>query len=205
MGSTRADRAACRLNINSPTHQSKTIAITGATGFVGSTVIRLLISQGWHVRALARSSNKLEQFTNCPIDWIYGDLSNSESLVSLVDNAYAVIHCAGTVRGSQLSDFIAANVEGVSNFVTAILADSSQPRLLLISSLAARMPDISDYAKSKRQGEDVLTLHASQLKWTVIRPAAIYGAGDQGNEAIAGFITKRNLFAIKWRRFVFFR
>lgn len=162
-----------------PNPHLKTIAITGATGFVGSTVIKLLISQGWHVKALVRSPNKLEQFIDHPIEWIYGDLSNSESLFSLVDNAYAVIHCAGTVRGSHLSDFIAANVEGVSNLVATILDNSSQPRFLLISSLAARMPDISDYAKSKRQGEDVLTIHTSQLKWTILRPAAIYGAGDQ--------------------------
>ena len=162
-----------------PDPHSNTIAITGATGFVGSTIIRLLVSLGWRVRALARSSNKSEQFSDYPIDWIYGDLSHPQSLDSLVNNVHAVIHCAGTVRGSQLSDFTAANVDGVSNLVAAILRDSWRPRLLLISSLAARMPDISDYANSKRQGEDVLTTHANQLHWTILRPAAIYGTGDK--------------------------
>ena len=169
---------------------SKTIAITGATGFVGSTIVRLLISQGWRVRALARNPNKLEQFADCPIDWIFGDLSNSASLCSLVDKVDAVIHCAGTVRGSRLSDFIAANVEGVSNLVAAILGNSSQPRLLLISSLAARMPDISEYAKSKRQGEDVLTTRTSQLKWTILRPAAIYGTGDKEMRPLLDLLQK---------------
>jgi nucleoside-diphosphate-sugar epimerase len=168
----------------------KTIAITGATGFVGSTIIKLLISRGWHVRALARGFDKLEQFNDYPIDWVYGDLSNSESLASLVDNACAVIHCAGTVRGIHLSDFVAANVEGMENLVAAILENSSQPRVLLISSLAARMPDISDYAKSKRQGEDVLSIHASQLKWTILRPAAIYGAGDQEMKPLLDLLQK---------------
>ncbi|MEE9412798.1 MAG: NAD-dependent epimerase/dehydratase family protein [Methylococcales bacterium] len=173
-----------------PGSHSNTIAITGATGFVGSTIIKLLVSQGWRVRALARDPNKLEQFADCPIEWVYGDLSNSDCLDSLVYNSHAVIHCAGTVRGSQLSDFIAANVEGVSNLVTAILADSSQPRLLLISSLAARMPDISDYAKSKRQGEAFLATHISQLKWTILRPAAIYGVGDQEMKPLLDLMQK---------------
>ncbi len=173
-----------------PSSHSKTIAITGATGFVGSTIIRLLVSQGWRVRALVRSSNKLEQFIGCQIDWIYGDLANPESLVSLVESAHAVIHCAGTVRGSHLSDFIAANVEGVYNLVAAILESSSPPRLLLISSLAARMPDISDYANSKRQGEAILTAHTSQLKWTILRPAAIYGPGDQEMKPLLDLLQK---------------
>ncbi len=173
-----------------PDPLSNTIAITGATGFVGSTIIRLLVSQGWRVRALARSPNKLEQFSDSPIDWVYGDLSQPKTLDSLVYNAHAVIHCAGTVRGSHLSDFTAANVEGVSNLVVAISRTSSQPRLLLISSLAARMPDISNYAHSKRQGEDVLTTHANQLNWTIFRPAAIYGAGDQELKPLLDLLQK---------------
>ncbi|MEE9344969.1 MAG: NAD-dependent epimerase/dehydratase family protein [Methylococcales bacterium] len=178
------------MQAKQPDPLSNTIAITGATGFVGSTIIRLLVSQGWLVKALARSPNKLEQFSDCPIDWVYGDLSQPKTLDSLVYNAHAVIHCAGTVRGSHLSDFTEANVEGVSNLVVAILRTSSQPRLLLISSLAARMPGISDYAHSKRQGEDVLTTHANQLSWTIFRPAAIYGAGDQELKPLLDLLQK---------------
>lgn len=150
----------------------------------------MLVSQGWRVRALVRSSHKLEQFSDCPIDWVSGDLSNFESLEALVNNVDAVIHCAGTVRGSCLSDFTVANVEGVSNLVAAILRNASQPRLLLISSLAARMPDISDYANSKHQGEIILTAHKNELKWTIFRPAAIYGAGDREMKPLLDLLQK---------------
>ena len=190
MGSTRVVRTACRIDPSIPGPHSNTIAITGATGFVGGTIIKLLVSQGWRVRALARSSSRLDQFSSFPIDWIYGDLSQPKILESLVANAHVVIHCAGTVRGSRLSDFIPANVEGVSNLVSAILRDSSEPRLLLISSLAARMPEISDYANSKRQGEDILAAHNSQLNWTILRPAAIYGAGDQEMMSLLNLLRK---------------
>jgi nucleoside-diphosphate-sugar epimerase len=96
-----------------------------------------------------------------------------------VRNTDAVIHCAGTVRGSCFSDFTLANVDGVANLVASILREAPQARLLQISSLAARMPELSHYAGSKRQGEDVLFAHVDQLQWTILRPSAIYGAGDR--------------------------
>jgi nucleoside-diphosphate-sugar epimerase len=167
-----------------------TIAITGATGFVGSTIIKLLVSHGWRIKALVRDSTKLEQFSNYPIDWIDGDLSKSSSLDALVSNADAVIHCAGTVRGSRLSDFTIANVDGTANLVAAILRTSSQPRLLQMSSLAARMPELSNYAYSKHQGEEILFANISQLKWTIFRPAAIYGAGDRELKPLLDLLKK---------------
>jgi nucleoside-diphosphate-sugar epimerase len=53
------------------------------------------------------------------------------------------------------------------------------PRLLLISSLAAREPHLSHYAASKRQGEKVLAAQSHQLSWTIYRPCAVYGPGDR--------------------------
>ncbi len=110
---------------------------------------------------------------------MFGSLDNKESLDKLVTNAHAVIHCAGTVRGMHLADFKTANIDGVSNMVNALKRCQNQPRLLLISSLAARMPGLSNYANSKLQGEKILTDSDEQLDWTILRPAAIYGDGDQ--------------------------
>lgn len=51
-------------------------------------------------------------------------------------------------------------------------------RLLLVSSLAAREPQLSWYAASKRAGEDLVTAR-SDLDWVVVRPPAVYGPGDR--------------------------
>ncbi|MGH6921579.1 MAG: NAD-dependent epimerase/dehydratase family protein, partial [Geminicoccaceae bacterium] len=53
------------------------------------------------------------------------------------------------------------------------------PRFLLMSSLAAREPDLSDYAASKRAGETVLIAAGGALRWTILRPPAVYGPGDR--------------------------
>ena len=52
------------------------------------------------------------------------------------------------------------------------------PRLLLLSSLAAREPELSWYAASKRGGEELLKTHTG-LDWIVLRPPAVYGPGDK--------------------------
>jgi nucleoside-diphosphate-sugar epimerase len=53
------------------------------------------------------------------------------------------------------------------------------PRFLLMSSLAARMPELSAYAASKRRAELAVETAAANLRWTVLRPPAIYGPGDR--------------------------
>jgi nucleoside-diphosphate-sugar epimerase len=64
--------------------------------------------------------------------------------------------------------------------VAAVLARLAPRRpLLLLSSLAAGEPELSDYARSKRMGERVLETGAVDLPWTVLRPTAVYGPGDR--------------------------
>jgi nucleoside-diphosphate-sugar epimerase len=97
----------------------------------------------------------------------------------LVRGVKAVVHCAGAVRGATQDHFNRLNVDGVARLVHAAARQHPLPRFLLISSLAAREPDLSFYASSKRQGEAVLTTQAGQMQWAVLRPPAVYGPGDK--------------------------
>ena len=92
--------------------------------------------------------------------------------------ADAVVHLAGTVRGARPRDFAAANSEAVGHLCVAALRQAKPPAMLLVSSLAASEPQLSDYAASKRAGEQALAAHP-QLDWTIIRPPAVYGPGDR--------------------------
>ena len=156
-----------------------TIALTGATGFVGRFLARALVQQGWNVRALMRDPKRKTAIANLPIEWIQGDLADPIALQQLVQGTHAVVHCAGAIRGITLDDFYRVNVAGVEQLLKACLAQSSVPRFCLISSVAAREPMISAYAKSKRQGEEVLLRHKDQLDWVILRPPAIYGPEDE--------------------------
>jgi len=158
---------------------AKTIALTGATGFVGAAVAKRLTAAGHRIQALVRPASIHKKPTDTAADWIEGDLDDGQSLCRLVEGADAVIHCAGTVRGSTREQFNRVNAEGLAHLVRATVNQQPIPRVLLISSLAARQPHLSHYAASKRQGETVLAQQSPQLTWTIYRPCAVYGPGDR--------------------------
>ena len=97
----------------------------------------------------------------------------------LVKDASAVVHCAGQVRGSSLEDFVHTNVEGTSNLLHAVAQQTTPPRFLLISSLAARHPELSWYATSKRMAELLVLDRSPEMPCTIFRPTAVYGPGDK--------------------------
>lgn len=153
----------------------KLVAVTGATGFIGNVLVQRLIEDGWAVRALTRSHRPDSE----SIQWIHGDLDNLNALHHLVNDVAFVIHCAATVRGSSFKEFSHTNIEGTRNLLFAITEQKQSPRFLLISSLAARLPELSWYAQSKYLSEQQLIECKNKLQWTVFRPTAVYGPGDK--------------------------
>jgi nucleoside-diphosphate-sugar epimerase len=157
---------------------SRTLALTGATGFIGGALLGELVSCGWRVRALHRRPVGLR--SNIPsVEWVQGSLGEPEALRRLVDGVTAVVHCAGRVRGVSSRDFERVNVDGTAALARAAGQQARPPRFLLLSSLAAREPDVSGYAASKRRGEDALDRTAGDMPWMVLRPPAVYGPGDR--------------------------
>lgn len=113
------------------------------------------------------------------VTWLHGDLDNQSVLNELVSGVSAVIHCAGAVRGASFEAFAHANISGTEHLLQAITQQQQPPRLLLISSLAARESQLSWYAQSKYLAEQCVINHHSPLDWTIFRPTAVYGPGDK--------------------------
>ena len=154
------------------------IAVTGATGFIGLRLCLHLRRQGFPVRALTRSPSRATPLQAAGIETVTGDLATPAALARLVEGARAVIHCAGAVRGRTRKDFDGANVTGLARLLEALTAEPI-PRLLALSSLAARAPHLSHYAASKQAGERLLLEHGGKISWTLLRPPAVYGPGDR--------------------------
>jgi nucleoside-diphosphate-sugar epimerase len=148
------------------------LAITGGTGFVGSTLIRMAVEQGHHVQALTRKRQPATQ----GIEWIEGALDQPSSLARLVDGCDAIIHVAGVVNAPDKAGFVMGNVAGTQAMIDAASRGGVR-RFVQVSSLAAREPDLSNYGWSKAQAEG--TVAASELDWVMVRPPAIYGPGDR--------------------------
>ena len=157
----------------------RVVALTGATGFLGSTVARYLSDAGWYVRALVRPSSNTSRLAGLSTEFIWGSLQDSHSLQRLIQGAEAVVHCAGTTRGTTHDDFRPVNVDSITYLLHALQRQSGASRFLLISSLAAREPDLSPYAASKRAGELAFIKTDPGFHWGIFRPPAIYGPGDQ--------------------------
>lgn len=156
-----------------------TVALSGATGFIGTALLQKLLDGGWPVRALYRPRRGRALADAPGLSWIAGELSDRAALASWLSGAQVVIHCAGAVRGARRADFDQVNEHGVREVVDAAVREPACRRFLLLSSLAARLPQLSDYAGSKWRGERVLAANAGRLGWTVLRPPAVYGPGDR--------------------------
>lgn len=151
-------------------------ALTGGTGFLGRHAIRALHEDGWRVRMLARRQPEAPELADIPIELILGDLSDDGALTALADGADAVIHIAGRVTAPSRAAFMAANAEGAARMAAAWRAAAPDARFALVSSMAARAPELSDYAASKRAGEAAV---AGDGDLVILRPAAVYGAHDR--------------------------
>jgi len=155
------------------------IAITGGTGFIGGTLIKRLATAGRRVQALIRPASIHKQPGDGAVKWIQGDLEDVDSLGQMVHGADVIVHCAGAVRGATPADFNRINVDGVARLARVAIKQQPQPRFLLMSSLAAREPQLSAYVSSKQQGEQVLMEASGNMDWAVFRPPAVYGPGER--------------------------
>ncbi|WP_299617661.1 NAD(P)-dependent oxidoreductase [Pelagibius sp.] len=167
--------------MTSQTPQAGTVALTGATGFVGGHIARRLAAGGWRVRALVRRPLQDSALGDLGelVTPVQGALDSPAALSELVAGADAVVHCAGLVAARRRSEFHAVNGIGTARLAEAAAAAPGAPRFLLISSLAAREPGLSPYAASKREAEDLLRRKAEGLSWQVLRPPVVYGPGDR--------------------------
>jgi nucleoside-diphosphate-sugar epimerase len=173
----------------------RTVAVTGATGFIGSHVVGQLGGAGWQVRILTRRVPSNAQFADVPVEAVIGSLEDRHAVARLVDGADAIVHAAGRIKARSHAEFFAANATGTRLLVEAAIAGGNRPRFVLLSSIAARQPQISDYAASKLASEAELTRLDGELPWSILRPPAVYGPGDR--ETLAFFRTLRMGLAMR--------
>jgi nucleoside-diphosphate-sugar epimerase len=122
------------------------IALTGATGFVGRTVVNEMLGVKHSVTALVRDVSR----ANLPRDvrLVSGDLQNIAALDELTTGADVVIHVAGLISAVKRADYFVANEQGTRNVVQAALRHGVK-RFVHVSSLSAREPQLSSYGASK--------------------------------------------------------
>jgi nucleoside-diphosphate-sugar epimerase len=168
--------------------KSRSVSVTGATGFVGWHVAEAFARDGWEVRAVVRPGNRKPTPGGARV--AEADLS-AASLARACAGTDVVVHSAALIRARDEAALVAVNVEGTRAAVAA--AEQAGARLLLVSSQAAGgqgTPDaprregdgpapVNAYGRSKLAAEAVVR-SAAGVRWTIVRPSAVYGPRDRG-------------------------
>lgn len=151
-----------------------TVAVTGATGFVGRHVVRALRDAGHPVRALVRDREKARKTIPTEgVTWVVGDIAQQRAADELVAGCGAVVHCIG-IRREVLPEatFARMHVEAV-RVVTEAARRAGVRRYVHISALGTRPAAATEYHRSKFEGEEVV--RKSGLDWTILRPSLVHG------------------------------
>lgn len=175
------------------------ILVTGATGFVGSYLVRALVEQGLAVRALKRKESRIPGFLReyPQIVWHNADMLDLFSLEEALEGIEQVYHCAALVSFDprKKKDMWATNVEGTANLVNLCL-DLPVKKLVHVSSIAAmgeaRSGELineethwmfnaqSDYSITKYESErEVWRGITEGLNAVIINPGVILGYDEQ--------------------------
>lgn len=156
-----------------------TILVTGAAGFVGSNTVRRLVELGKPVRAVVRSSAKarirLGDLAD-KIEIVEGDVTERESLPPLMKDVLAVVHTVAISMEKGGRTYEEVNYQGTINIVDAAEA-AGVGRFIFISQNGADSSLPYRFLQSKGRAQDYVA--ASKMRWTALRPSAIFGPQDE--------------------------
>lgn len=181
---------------------TKTIILTGATGFVGRHVATELLRQGFKTIALARRPEALSDLIQDGLEVIKGDLSPSRAIFDL-PRTDAVIHLAGLIKAQHIQEYDDINRGGTEVLLNA-LAKQKDCRLVLVSSISARGPNasaadshgtapVSHYGRSKLAAENLTLTRWPKSQTVIFRPPVVYGPSDTATLSLFRFL-KRGIF-----------
>jgi nucleoside-diphosphate-sugar epimerase len=173
------------------------VLVTGATGFIGSTLIRMLIKQNAHVYGLIRNSKKVQDLpTNMRIR--IGDITDPLSLIQACEGIDTIYHLAGFAHATAAFDkndvHHQINFLGTKNLMTSAI-QANVKKFVYFSSVKA-VADNSDcineqwdklptspYGIAKRHAEHILleSRKYSSMHVSILRPALVYGPQCKGN------------------------
>jgi len=186
------------------------VLVTGATGFVGSHLIKRLMADGYGVRALVRKGRQIGGLDS-RVEVVYGDIRDPLSLDGAVRGIDMVYHTAALVREAGVPDhlFYEVNVMGTRHLLE-ISHRYGIRRFIHISTCGVHgnvqnppatedspfMPE-DIYQKTKLEGERVvMDFRKKGLPTVIIRPTGVYGPGDRRLLKLFRLIKERRFFMV---------
>ena len=153
------------------------IAVTGATGFLGHHLTHALSSKKMDFLCLTRSSSpRAYRLKPYPSTIREVDFQNKDSIAQQLEGCSTLIHVLGLINAKE-DRLKQVNVEYTKNLLEAAKEKKVQ-KIIFISSVAAQMRH-GLYGETKFQAEELV--RSAGVPYLILRPAFIYGQGDDNN------------------------
>lgn len=165
------------------------VAVTGATGFIGRSLIAQLQAEAPSITALARPRAGRSLPAQSNLHWVSGRLDDRAALERLVAGAEVVVHLAGATKALDRQMFQRINATATGELVYAA-SRAGVRHFILLSSLAVKRPGVSDYAASKAAGEAEALKFCGTMPVSIIRAPAVFGPGDAATEPLFSMIAR---------------
>jgi len=173
------------------------VLVTGATGFIGGHVARLLAARGASLRVLVRPQSRLDNLEGLKAERVVGDLRDPRSLETAVRGCDTVFHVAADYRlwSPAPRELYESNVQGTANLLTAA-AQAGMRRVVYTSTVGTMRPPApghlsdesapvclrdmaGDYKRSKFLAEQTAMQFAARgLPVVIVNPTAPVGEAD---------------------------
>ena len=189
----------------------KKIVITGANGFVGSTLAKKLLNSGYQVTCLVRTGSDIDIIEDKK-NICYIDYNNLEEIEHKLQGKEILIHVAALTRARKWESFQKINID-LTETLLKICNNSSIKQFIFLSSQAVAGPALNEssgkkeedspnpitmYGKSKLHAEEIIRKNA-KIPWTIIRPVSVYGAGDKDFLALFKMVKNHFVFLNSFR------
>jgi nucleoside-diphosphate-sugar epimerase len=173
------------------------VLLTGASGFIGGRLRSALVEGRCDVVSVRRRGSP-PAAAGRSVEADYAKVADLQRIIANEQPDY-ILHAAGVTKGTTYGDFRDGNVMPTRNLLAAARREHpGLERFVLVSSLAAYGPSatsapqresnpprpIEHYGESKLEAERLLEDESDGVRWTIVRPCAVYGPGDVDHFAL---------------------
>jgi len=162
------------------------ILVTGATGFIGRSLIRHLFETGRRVRVLIRSSPRSPRLPmGVPVEVAVASLSDERALRAALKDVDAVFHLAGSESQGRNANLLGVDMRGTDN-LARMAVDAGVGRMIYLSHIGASRSSAYPVFKAKGIAEE--HIRRSGVPYTILRSSVVFGPEDHFTTSLADLL-----------------
>ncbi|NKB20402.1 MAG: NAD-dependent epimerase/dehydratase family protein [Alphaproteobacteria bacterium] len=157
----------------------RSVAVTGANGYLGGAIAEFLKAAGWRVCALVRRPDEMDVDAH---RFVLGEAVDPKNFTDID----VLIHCAWDFAPAASDDYFRVNVDGTERLLAAA-KEAGVKKIIFISSMSAHPDCLSKYGQAKLECESAIL----EMGGAVIRPGLVWGGSGSGLHGAIAAATKR--------------